>query len=222
MSENKRNINKKVLVGVALLLLGLTALLLTYWPVIQAKIAQYRFSEPATSTVVIAQDREITKEVKADTKEVILDSKFGLYIPKIKSNTSVVADVNPYDYAEYTKALETGVAHARGTVSPDKEGNVFLFAHSAVNFYERNKYDVYFYLLNELKKDDEVFVSYDGVIYKYRVQEVKIVNKEDIKYLSKYSDQDTLTLMTCYPAGTDWRRTIVIAHRDIQEPFIKN
>jgi len=220
MSENKRVINKKVLVGVILLLLGLTALLLTYWPVIRAKISQYRFSEPSTTNVVISENQDITKEIKPDTKEVILDPKFGLYIPKIKSNASVVADVSPYDKGEYVKALETGIAHAKGTVTPNKEGNVFLFAHSAVNFYERNKYDVYFYLLHELKKDDEIFVSYDGIIYKYRVQEVKIVNREDVKYLSKYSDEDTLTLMTCYPAGTDWKRTIVIAHRDNSTPFL--
>ena len=220
MSKNKRVINKKVLVGVILLLLGLTALLLTYWPVIRAKISQYRFSEPSTTNVVISENQDITKEITPDTKEVILDPKFGLYIPKIKSNASVVADVNAYDKGEYIKALETGIAHAKGTVTPNKEGNVFLFAHSAVNFYERNKYDVYFYLLHELKKDDEIFVSYDGIIYKYRVQEVKIVNREDVKYLSKYSDEDTLTLMTCYPAGTDWKRTIVIAHRDNSTPFL--
>ncbi|HKM19977.1 MAG TPA: sortase [Candidatus Dojkabacteria bacterium] len=220
MSKNKRVINKKVLVGVILLLLGLTALLLTYWPVIRAKISQCRFSEPSTTNVVISENQDITKEITPDTEEVILDPKFGLYIPKIKSNASVVADVNAYDKGEYIKALETGIAHAKGTVTPNKEGNVFLFAHSAVNFYERNKYDVYFYLLHELKKDDEIFVSYDGIIYKYRVQEVKIVNRDEVKYLSKYSDEDTLTLMTCYPAGTDWKRTIVIAHRDNTTPFL--
>ena len=220
MSKNKRVINKKVLVGVILLLLGLTALLLTYWPVIRAKISQCRFSEPSTTNVVISENQDITKEITPDTEEVILYPKFGLYIPKIKSNASVVADVNAYDKGEYIKALETGIAHAKGTVTPNKEGNVFLFAHSAVNFYERNKYDVYFYLLHELKKDDEIFVSYDGIIYKYRVQEVKIVNRDEVKYLSKYSDEDTLTLMTCYPAGTDWKRTIVIAHRDNTTPFL--
>ncbi|HOR06298.1 MAG TPA: hypothetical protein PLR67_02915, partial [Candidatus Dojkabacteria bacterium] len=110
MSKNKKNINKKALVGVLLLLLGLTALFLTFWPVIKAKYNQYTFSEPSTSNVVISEDKPITKEIKPQTKEVILDSKFGLYIPKIKSNTSVVADVSPYNYAEYSKALETGVA----------------------------------------------------------------------------------------------------------------
>lgn len=80
-------------------------------------------------------------------------------------------------------------------------------------------YSVYFYLLGELEKEDEIFLSYEGVIYKYRVQEVKIVNRESTQYLKKNADPDSLVLMTCYPAGTDWKRTVVIAYRDSQEPF---
>lgn len=221
MSEKKKSINKKVLVGVALLLLGLTVLLLTYWPVIKAYYSQKSFPTPSTSNVSLAiKEEDITKEVKKDTKEVFVDPNFGIYIPKIKSNSKVVKDVDPFNEKEYINALQTGVAHAKGTSKPDKQGNVFLFAHSAVNFYERNKYDVYFYLLNELKKDDEIFLSYNGVIYRYKVNEVKIVNREEVKYLSKYSEHDTLTLMTCYPAGTDWRRTIVIAYRDLEKPLV--
>lgn len=214
MSKNKRGINKKVLVGVILLLLGLTVLLLTYWPLIQAKISQYRYKSPSTENVVLSQNNEITKEIKPETKTVEVDSNFGLYIPRIKCNSSVLKDVDPNNAVEYTKALEGHVAHAKGSVTPDKQGNVFLFAHSAVNFYERNKYNVYFYLLDDLQKDDSIFLSYNGVIYKYRVEEVKIVNKEEIKYLGRYSNEDTLTLMTCYPAGTDWKRVIVTAYRD--------
>ena len=133
----------------------------------------------------------------------------------------VVKDVDPFNEKEYINALQTGVAHSKTTTTPNKQGNVFLFAHSAVNFYERNMYSVYFYLLGELEKEDEIFVSYEGIIYKYRVQEVKIVNREDIQYLKRSADPDTLVLMTCYPAGTDWKRTVVIAHRDIDEPILK-
>ena len=221
MSKTEKRINKKVLLGVTLLLVGLTVLLLTLAPVINAYVKQKISSQPSTTNVVIAKSEdEITTEVKKDTQEVSIDSNFGIYIPRIKSNSKVVKDVNPYDEAEYTKALQTGVAHARGTVSPNQQGNVFLFAHSAVNFYEKNNYTVYFYLLGELEKGDEIFVSYNGIIYKYRVDEVKIVDKEDIKYLKNYSDQDTLTLMTCYPPGSNWKRTMVIAYRDLKTPLL--
>lgn len=223
MSKEKGKINKKILLGVLLLLVGLSVLVATYYPVIKAYISQYRSPAPSTTNVTIAKnDSEVTKNVTTETEQVSLDFSFGLYIPKIKSNSKVVKNVSPYDENEYIKALERGVAHARGTYTPNVSGNVFLFAHSAVNFYERRKYDVYFYLLNELKKDDEIYVSYEGKIYKYLVSEVKIVDKTETKYLGNYDTKDTLTLMTCYPAGTDWKRTVVIAHRDETQPIIEN
>lgn len=218
-SKKKNNRKLTVLLGLALLLVGLSVLILTYWPVIKAYYNQKTFPTPSTTNVSLADnDEDITKEVKKDTKEVFVDSNFGVYIPKIKSNSKVVKDVDPFNEKEYINALQTGVAHSKTTTTPNKPGNVFLFAHSAVNFYERNMYSVYFYLLGELEKEDEIFLSYEGVIYKYRVQEVKIVNREDVQYLKRSADPDTLVLMTCYPAGTDWKRTIVIAHRDSQEP----
>lgn len=222
MSEVVKGISKKkALLGAALLLAGLTVLLLTYWPVISAYIHQYSSPQPSTSNVVIAKEKEdITKKVTKGTESVVIDSNFGIYIPKIKSNSKVVKNVDPFNESEYTNALQTGVAHAKGTYTPNVQGNVFLFAHSAVNFYERNKYDVYFYLLGQLKKNDEIYLSYEGKIYKYLVSEVKIVDKKETKYLSNYDKRDTLTLMTCYPAGTDWRRTIIVAYRDELNPII--
>ena len=55
---------------------------------------------------------------------------------------------------------------------------------------------------------------------KYIVSEVINVPKTELKYLSRYSDKDTLTLMTCFPPGTDWRRTIVISYREEPSSFI--
>lgn len=212
IKKNRKNL--KILLGLIPFLVGFSILLLTYWPLLKAYYS-HRVS-PTTSNINISlagKEEEITRDFKRDTTEVFVDREFGIYIPKIKSNSKVVKNVDPFNESEYTQALKTGVAHSKTTKTPDRKGNVFLFAHSAVNFYERNQYDVYFYLLGELEEGDEIYVSYEGEIYKYKVGEVKVVNKEDTKYLGNYSNDDTLTLMTCYPAGTDWKRTIVIAYR---------
>lgn len=222
MLEVKKGINKKVLLGVVLLLVGLTVLVLTYWPVLKSFFIHYtnRNYREETKVEMTTDFSQVTKEITKNTETVLLDSNFGLYIPKIRINASVLRDIDPMNEGAYISALEKGVAHAKGTNTPDQQGNVFLFAHSAVNFYENRKFDIYFYLLTELKQGDEILVSYNGVIYKYIVSEVKIVPKTELKYLDKYSDKDTLTLMTCYPPGTDWRRTIVVAYRDELKPTL--
>ena len=203
-------------IGILLLTAGLVFLLITYFPLIKAYFNYWFSPAPQEAEIkVIEQDDEITQssDIKEDTEVVFVDKDFGLYIPKIKANAKVIANVDPYIEDEYINALRYGVAHASGTSFPNQSGNVFLFAHSAVNFYERNKYNVYFYLLNELEEGDDIYVSYKGVVYQYSVLETRIVDPEETKYLDEYMDEDTLTLMSCYPAGTNWKRIIVTAVR---------
>lgn len=202
-------------IGILLLLLGLSILIFTYYPAIRAYI-DYKLSPPPKEATVqiVNEGEQITKEINKDTEIVFVDNNFGLYIPKIKANAKVIKDVDPYNKDIYINALIYGVAHAKGTSTPNSNGNVFLFAHSAVNFYERRKYNVYFYLLRELEKEDEIYVSYEGDIYKYTVFESKIVEPSEIKYLGTYLEEGTLTLMTCWPMGVDSKRAIVIAKRE--------
>jgi sortase A len=207
--------------GILLLLGGLSVLIFTFYPILKAYFTYYFNPEPVKEIRVEVID-DTNQEIQEPSKEekdddiVFLNNDFGLYIPKINANAKVIENVDPYDEDEYTNALYTGVAHAKGSSTPNVNGNVFLFAHSAVNFYERRKYNVYFYLLGELKKDDPIYVSYDGDIYNYKVLEIKKVNPTEVKYLGTYSDQDTLTLMTCWPAGMNVKRMIVTAVRDNQ------
>jgi len=220
MSEekSKSKVGYSKYLGILLLLVGIGILFFTYQPLIWSYL-DYIFSSKPVEDIkvkVTPKGQEITTEIEKDTEIVFLNNDFGLYIPNIQANAKVVKNVDPYNENEYTNALISGVAHAKGSALPNEDGNVFLFAHSAVNFYERRKYNVYFYLLNELEKDDPIYVSYQGEIYNYKVLEVKIVNPDNMQYLGKYLDQDTLTLMTCWPAGANIKRNIVVAIRDTE------
>jgi sortase A len=214
LSKNKKGYLRYI--GILLLLTGLVFLFATYKPLIFAYI-NYKFSPTETTpTIKISSDEnEATKIITKSTETIFVDKDFGIYIPKIKANSKVISNVNPYDKTIYDTALEQGIAHAQGTSLPNQTGNTFLFAHSAVNFYEQRKYNVYFYLLNELEKGDPIYISYNSNIYKYLVLETKIVDSTDTKYMGKYMDKDTLTLMSCWPAGTNWKRIIVVAIRAI-------
>ncbi len=211
-SSNKRGYLRYV--GILLLFVGCTFLFVTYKPLIFAYFS-YVFtpSEETLPLKISSDNNEVTKIITKSTETIFVDKDFGIYIPKIKANAKVISNVNPVDKEAYNSALSQGIAHAEGTSLPNQTGNTFLFAHSAVNFYEQRNFNVYFYLLNELENGDPIYISYNSDIYKYLVLETKIVDSTDTKYLGKYMDEDTLTLMSCWPIGTNWKRAIVIATR---------
>lgn len=213
MDSKNSNSNQKIRrislsIGIALLVLG--AILIS-WKIqyaVQSEIS-YVVNKPKVEDIKV----ELNNKPETFKKDnvVFLNPSFGLAIPKIDANANVLANIDPTDISEYNEALTKGVAHAKGSSLPGFDGNVFLFAHSAVNYYETSKYNIYFYLLNKLEKGDDIYVSYNSKIFKYKVEEVKLVKRTEVKYLSKYKEYNTLTLMTCWPAGIDINRLIVTA-----------
>lgn len=210
----KRHINPVKTAGILLLLTGVVFLFMTYLPVISSYVKYVFFNREKQPEIQLADKELVNTNISGSTDIVFVNKTFGIYIPKIQTNASVIPDVDTTNKSEYLKALEKGIAHAKGTSYPNQHGNVFLFAHSAVDFYNQRNYSVYFYLLGELRQGDKIYISYNDKMYEYSVLETKIVSKTDTKYMGKYLDEDTLTLMSCWPSGTNLKRIIVIAVRN--------
>ncbi|KXK09401.1 MAG: Sortase family protein [Microgenomates bacterium OLB23] len=134
-----------------------------------------------------------------------------LWCQKIAANAKVLKNIDPINPTVYQRALTKGVAHAKGTVLPGEGGNMFLFAHSSDNFYNANRYNSVFYLLNKLEPGDEIYIYYEGVKYTYTTTKKKIVNPEQVSYLRGKGTQEKLILMTCWPAGTTLKRLVIEA-----------
>jgi LPXTG-site transpeptidase (sortase) family protein len=202
--------------GIALIAVSVFVLLSTFFPVIKEEI-KYQFS-PKQNNALVATKEEAEKKSENNLQpksDVIYpaDEDFGIVIPKISANAKVIADVNWQDSAIYQRALTKGVAHAAGTAYPGQLGNVFIFSHSGVDFYEAARYNAQFYLLNKLVPSDEIYLFYKKQKLVYKVTEQKIVAPENVEYLKGDPAKKTLTLMTCWPAGTTLRRLIVIAEQ---------
>ncbi len=136
---------------------------------------------------------------------------FGIVIEKIGVNAPIVADVDTTSREAYMGAMRYGVAHAKGTAKPDEVGNVYLFAHSTLNFWEYGEYATVFTTLHQLAPGDKIVIFYKGKRYDYRVAEKEIVPGFDLTPLTRTSSRNLLTLQTCDPPGTTWRRLIIIA-----------
>ncbi len=196
--------------GTVLVAVSVLVLVFTFWPVLKEEIV-YQFSPKKTLRPVVLQ----AEQTGTVTPSVIVpvNEDFGIVIPKIGANAAIVPDVNWEDARAYQQALTKGVAHARGTAYPGELGNVFLFSHSGVDFFEATRYNAIFYLIDKLVPGDEIILLYQKQKLTYRVTEKKSVSQEQIEYLSGDPSKKTLTLMTCWPAGTTLKRLLVLAEQ---------
>ncbi len=189
-----------------LIIAGIIVLAAIFEPVIKEEI---RYTSDRVGSV-----RYVTEDVPYNTFVKLLtpvNTEFSIIIPKIAAVAPIIANVDPQNESEYLKALKNGVAHAKGTAFPGDIGNVYLFAHSTDAFYNVGRYNAVFYLIGKLSKGDEILVYYKGRKFKYIVDQVKVVSPDEINYLAGNSDKNTLTLQTCYPPGTTFKRLVVIA-----------
>lgn len=194
-----------------LLLLGGALLLFLLWPALKQEFHYWyktTFQAPMVSSGTnISSDPFL---VPSEVTEVV-DTNFGIMIPKIEANAKVLRDIDWRDPKVYQEALRYGVAHAEGTALPGKAGNVFIFAHSGIDFSEAARYNAVFYLMNKLEAGDVIQLFYEGKEYQYQVTGSKKVASDAVEYLEQDTSRKTLTLMTCWPAGTTLKRLIVEA-----------
>lgn len=129
---------------------------------------------------------------------------YNISIPKLKIKNAVV-EIGGTD-------LKKSLIHYKGAAVPGQPGNAVIFGHSALpQFFSPSNYLTIFTKLPTLKHDDEIFVDYDGVQYKFEVIELFEVQPTDIQVLEQRMDDSYITLITCVPPGTYLRRLVIKA-----------
>jgi sortase A len=90
-------------------------------------------------------------------------------------------------------------------------GNVYLFAHSADNFWDAGRYNAVFYLLKDLNEGDEIVIFYRGERYNYYVTGSQISDPQDVSLITNATNGgEQLVLQTCWPPGTTLKRLTTI------------
>lgn len=137
--------------------------------------------------------------------------EFGLVIPKVGINTSVIPAVNPSDPGVYLEALKKGVAHASTSYFPDEDGTVYLFSHSTNYDWFVKDLNAVFYLLKNLTEGDLIVIYYKGRQYTYKLREKRVVKPTETSYLIPQKGIKTLILQTCWPPGSTSERLLLFA-----------
>src|SRR3989344_3894071 len=186
MSKNLKRQNKitKIISNI-LIFSGLTLLLFIYAPFIKLILPSQKVEAAPTK-------------------------KFTITIPSINAQARVVEQVDPWNKQDYQKALEKGVAHAKGTFLPGQKGTIFLFAHSSDLPWRITRTNTPFIKLPLIKNGDSIFLSLNGALFEYKVVEKKTVNPYDVSFLNDLSKSQVI-LQTCTPPGTALKRLLVFA-----------
>lgn len=148
-------------------------------------------------------------ELKKSEQKTVPET-FNLSIPKLGIVNAVV-ETNSTNLSP-----EESLGHYSGSALPAEVGNMFIYGHSVLPwFYNPKNYRTIFSTLGNLATGDSVEVSYNNKKYVYKVESKEILPPDKVHPLSgfkpAYLNEKTMTLMTCWPAGTKTNRLLVKA-----------
>lgn len=162
-----------------------------------------RVNAQATSEV----HTEISNNVKADPSK-----PSSIFIDKISVSAPIIYSEKEINEKSFQLALRNGVVHFPETALPGQNGNVVIFGHSSGAWWVPGNYKHVFTLLDKLSVNDIVTIEYQGITYKYKIKNTRIVMPTEVSVLNQ-TNFPTLTLITCYPVGTNEKRLIVEAEQ---------
>lgn len=177
-------------------------------PVVLTRIS---WQKPQETQQLIVKTQEVVQKKMADSAALspgeVIPAESRVIIPKIKVNVPIVY-ASTKDEKSIEGLLHNGVVHYQGTSNPGEVGNSFITGHSSNYWWDTGKYNYAFVLLDKLEPGDQAVVYYNGKKFVYTVRDKTVVEATDISVLAP-TDTPVLTLMTCTPPGTSWKRLIV-------------
>lgn len=130
------------------------------------------------------------------------ESSYFLTIPKLNIQNAYVStvDIN----------LANHLVNLGGTALPPDKGNAVIFGHSTLpQLYNPSDYKTIFANAYKLEVGDMFEATVENVIYSYKIFSISVVDPEDTSVLSQSYDDSYVTLITCTPPGTIWKRLII-------------
>lgn len=131
-------------------------------------------------------------------------STFNISIPKLNIK---YANVTTMDMD-----LSRHLVHYPGTALPPDKGNAVIFGHSTIpSWFNPKDYKTIFATVHTLNTEDKINVTINAKEYTYSIISIIITTPEDTSVFTQDSDDSFITLITCTPPGTTWKRLIIKA-----------
>jgi sortase A len=129
-------------------------------------------------------------------------NSYKITIPKLNIHSAVVSTIDT--------DLGLHLVNYPGTAIPPGKGNAVIFGHSTLpQLFNPNDYKTIFANAYQLKVDDQIKIIIDDITYFYKIVNITVVSPDDTSVFSQNYDDSYLTLVTCTPPGTTWKRLII-------------
>lgn len=136
-----------------------------------------------------------------NTPEIL---SYRISIPKLNIKSAEVTTID--------NSLDFHLVNYAGTAIPPNNGNAVIYGHSTLpQLFNPKDYKTIFATLHTLKVEDEISINVQNIEYFYKIFSIIIVDKTDTSIFTQTYDNSYITLVTCTPPGTTWKRLIVKA-----------
>ena len=211
-AQPTKSVKRSAYISYGLMGTGVLILLWTLWPILSFSI----FANTLTKTVSpvgpftpIVQAADTLNPntwfpISPQKRVTAKVNTYTLSIPKLKIKDALVTIAGD--------DLAVSLIHYGGTPLPGQYGNAVIFGHSTLpQFFSPTNYKTIFSLLSTMKIGDEITATYDGITYTYVVYDMVVIDPTDLSVLEQRFDDSYMTLVTCVPPGTYWKRLNVKA-----------
>ena len=129
---------------------------------------------------------------------------YTLSIPKIRVKDALVSTIDT--------DLEKHLVNYQGTGIPGDFGNAVIFGHSNLpQLYNPKDYKTIFSNIYLLRIGDDIYSTVNGVTYLHKIFNITVVDPDDTSVFTQNYNNSYLTLVTCTPPGTVWKRLVIKA-----------
>lgn len=224
-TKEKKFAKKKVLriTSIGIFSVGVLTMVYVFFPFISYQvyfapsIASETFAAPIPK-ITLVNSQTITTLFTSATRSLNVDylnagnwypsykvetkNKKGAYllsIPKLHVKNAIVSTAD--------QDLNTHLVHFNPTNMPPAAGNAVIFGHSTLpQLFDASNYKTIFSYLYKLTPGDDIFITINGAMFTYKIVNAVVVEPEDTSILIQSYDASYITLVTCTPPGTVWKR----------------
>ncbi len=230
-----RSVLKKRLkrfVGISTLVLGVVVVLYFFFPVISyhlflsSEFSADDIESPLPKRYVLQGNNNITSIVASSFSDVAYDfTDARNWFPQVEAKGVTVKKVSEYELSipsqKIMNAKVSGddfdlskhlVQYFSTSKNPIDKGTSVIFGHSTLpQWFDPTNYNTIFAKLHTIKVGDEIILTVNNLNFSYKIFSTNITDPSDPNIFSQSFDNSYITLVTCTPPGTVWKRLIVRA-----------